>query len=429
MTETAPLGSVEPRAERARGRRRGRALCLARDAGTPGAAHRGAGAVRRRHARAVGRRTRWASSRCAARGCRAAYYPGDEAPDRWTADGWFRTGDIVTIGRDRVPHDQGPREGPRQVGRRVDQHGGARVAAPRAPRAWPRPWWSPCRTRGGASGRWPSSCRSRVARRPSRSCARTSGDHVREVVAARRAWCTSSRMPRTGTGKYQKHVVRAPTRISTRGSKRAPRRPRSNGPDAPESPWGGTSVPPAPPSPLQSRRSVRMSASISSEIHRLGHVVVEPGREGARAVLGAPVAGERDERTSPQARHRAQARAPARSRPSRAGRCRAARRRDGTPRAAVERAPGRRARSHLVAARGSSSSARLSAASTLSSTTSTRAPRRGPPAALGAAPARHARRAHRRRQAHDERAARARGRRSRRRRVPPCMLDEAAARA
>ncbi|HZA34780.1 MAG TPA: AMP-binding protein, partial [Vicinamibacterales bacterium] len=27
----------------------------------------------------------------------AAYYPGDDAPDRWTTDGWFRTGDIVTI--------------------------------------------------------------------------------------------------------------------------------------------------------------------------------------------------------------------------------------------------------------------------------------------------------------------------------------------
>jgi len=27
----------------------------------------------------------------------AAYYPGDEGKDRWTDDGWFRTGDIVTI--------------------------------------------------------------------------------------------------------------------------------------------------------------------------------------------------------------------------------------------------------------------------------------------------------------------------------------------
>jgi fatty-acyl-CoA synthase len=27
----------------------------------------------------------------------AAYYPGNEASDRWTDDGWFRTGDIVTI--------------------------------------------------------------------------------------------------------------------------------------------------------------------------------------------------------------------------------------------------------------------------------------------------------------------------------------------
>jgi fatty-acyl-CoA synthase len=28
----------------------------------------------------------------------SAYHPGDEALDRWTDDGWFRTGDIVTIG-------------------------------------------------------------------------------------------------------------------------------------------------------------------------------------------------------------------------------------------------------------------------------------------------------------------------------------------
>ena len=28
----------------------------------------------------------------------SAYYPGNEAPDRWTDDGWFRTGDVVTIG-------------------------------------------------------------------------------------------------------------------------------------------------------------------------------------------------------------------------------------------------------------------------------------------------------------------------------------------
>ena len=27
-----------------------------------------------------------------------AYFPGNEAADRWTEDGWFRTGDIVTIG-------------------------------------------------------------------------------------------------------------------------------------------------------------------------------------------------------------------------------------------------------------------------------------------------------------------------------------------
>ena len=30
----------------------------------------------------------------------SAYYEAPDAADRWTDDGWFRTGDIVTIGRD-----------------------------------------------------------------------------------------------------------------------------------------------------------------------------------------------------------------------------------------------------------------------------------------------------------------------------------------
>ena len=62
----------------------------------------------------------------------AAYYPGDEATDRWTEDGWFRTGDIVTIGADRLPDDLRPRQGPGEVGRRVDQHRRPRVCVDRA---------------------------------------------------------------------------------------------------------------------------------------------------------------------------------------------------------------------------------------------------------------------------------------------------------
>jgi fatty-acyl-CoA synthase len=30
----------------------------------------------------------------------SSYYEAPEAADRWTDDGWFRTGDIVTIGPD-----------------------------------------------------------------------------------------------------------------------------------------------------------------------------------------------------------------------------------------------------------------------------------------------------------------------------------------
>ena len=50
--------------------------------------------------RRLGRRERWASSRCAARRSRPRTTTSPESADRWTDDGWFRTGDIVTIGPD-----------------------------------------------------------------------------------------------------------------------------------------------------------------------------------------------------------------------------------------------------------------------------------------------------------------------------------------
>ena len=40
---------------------------------------------------------RWASSRCAGPWVAAAYYNRDDCGDRFTDDGWFKTGDIVTI--------------------------------------------------------------------------------------------------------------------------------------------------------------------------------------------------------------------------------------------------------------------------------------------------------------------------------------------
>ena len=63
----------------------------------------------------------------------SAYYESPDSGDRWTDDGWFRTGDIVTIGQRRLRRGAGPRQGPRQVGRRVDLHRRARERADGAP--------------------------------------------------------------------------------------------------------------------------------------------------------------------------------------------------------------------------------------------------------------------------------------------------------
>jgi fatty-acyl-CoA synthase len=39
----------------------------------------------------------WANSKFPAVGVAASYYNAPETADRWTGDGWFRTGDIATI--------------------------------------------------------------------------------------------------------------------------------------------------------------------------------------------------------------------------------------------------------------------------------------------------------------------------------------------
>ena len=92
----------------------------------------------------------------------ASYHDLAGGIEQWTADGWFRTGDIVTIDRGGLRQDYRPHQGPRQIGRRVDQLDRSGECAGGAP--------------GGAGGRGdrrPASEMGRAAARRSRAESRS----------------------------------------------------------------------------------------------------------------------------------------------------------------------------------------------------------------------------------------------------------------
>ncbi len=96
MTETSPVASATDYPGDLARRRRGDAVRLRRDGRDCRCrSSRSAPASATRRSRGTARR--WASSRCAARGSPSGYYDTPEQADRWTEDGWFRTGDIVSI--------------------------------------------------------------------------------------------------------------------------------------------------------------------------------------------------------------------------------------------------------------------------------------------------------------------------------------------
>ena len=97
MTETSPIGHrlvPEGRDER---RQRRRALPARRDGRHPGAAGRRAHPRRRRRRSAAGRQDAWARSRCAGPSSPARTTSVPVSPDKFTADGWLRTGDVATM--------------------------------------------------------------------------------------------------------------------------------------------------------------------------------------------------------------------------------------------------------------------------------------------------------------------------------------------
>ena len=96
----------------------------------------------------------------------SAYYESPESADRWTDDGWFRTGDIVTIGPDGYVEVQDRAQGPRQIGRRVDLHRRARERADGPSRGRRGGGDRAFQTRSGPSGRSRSSSSARASRQP-----------------------------------------------------------------------------------------------------------------------------------------------------------------------------------------------------------------------------------------------------------------------
>ena len=96
MTEMSPVGTLSGRRRAGGGPRPQDGVRQARAAGAADPVRRDP-RTRRRGPRRRGTARRWASSRFAAPSVASAYYEAPEGADRWTDDGWFRTGDIVTI--------------------------------------------------------------------------------------------------------------------------------------------------------------------------------------------------------------------------------------------------------------------------------------------------------------------------------------------
>ena len=138
MTETSPLAHRLRLHRRVPPRRRGDADRRRRDAGPAAAVRRAARAIDDE-----GNEIPWdgeAMGELEVRGpwVASGYYETPEQAERWTDDGWFKTGDIASFHPNGYVDDQGPLEGRDQVGRRVDLLRRPRERAHGASRRSPR---------------------------------------------------------------------------------------------------------------------------------------------------------------------------------------------------------------------------------------------------------------------------------------------------
>ena len=163
--------------------------------------------AKRRRPGAVGRRDDGRAGGARAVDRVRATTTGRTTADRFTDDGWFRTGDIVTDRRDGLPRDSRPQQGSDQVGRRVDQLRRARGRAHGPPGGRGSGGGRRCRTRSGSSGRWPPSYCARDTRRRPPSCASISPCDFRAGGSPTTSYSCRA-IPRTSTGKFLKSALR-----------------------------------------------------------------------------------------------------------------------------------------------------------------------------------------------------------------------------
>ena len=138
----------------------------------------------------------------------SGYYNNEEARQKQIdAEGWFATGDVAKITQDGWLHDRRPHQGPREVGRRVDQlhrcgERGARREGHRQLRGDRR-----------AASQWNERPLLVVVKAPAQSRPRprswTCSAPRSPSGSSPTTWCSSTPSPMTATGKISKKDLRA----------------------------------------------------------------------------------------------------------------------------------------------------------------------------------------------------------------------------